>query len=251
MVNGTTDEDTRAASGEDQVREDQSPDRTPFQRVEGHFLRTMASGFVVLIPLLVTILILQFVVVSLDGIFRGEGGLLSRTPLNFPGVGVVILVAVLYGVGLIVSGRVGRRRVVQWQGAVLSRIPVVKSIYSVAHQATEALTSSTGHRFSRVVFLEWPREGFLALGFVTGHCHLPIQEDTLIVVYIPTVPNPTSGNLAFVSEREVIETDMSVEDAMKVVFSGGIVLPETMGTNMTTRRGLSESPASEEKVPTP
>ena len=245
-MNGTTDEDTRPANGEDQVQ-----DRKPLQRLEGHFLGTMASGLVVLIPLLVTILILQFVVVSLDGVFRGDGGLLSRTGLNFPGVGVVVLVVVLYGMGLIVSGRVGRRRVVQWQGAVLSRIPIVKSIYSVAHQATEALTSSTGHRFSRVVFLEWPREGFLALGFVTGHCHLPVQEDTLIVVYVPTVPNPTSGNLAFVSEREIIETDMSVEDAMKVVFSGGIVLPETMATNMTTRRGLSEARASEERVPSP
>ena len=246
MVNGTTDEDTRTTNGEEQV-----PDRTSFQRLEGHFLGTMVSGFVVLIPLLVTILILQFVFVRLDGVFRGEGGFLSRTPLNFPGVGVVVLVVVLYGMGLIVSGRVGRRRVIQWQGAVLSRIPIVKSIYSVAHQATEALTSSTGHRFSRVVFLEWPREGFLALGFVTGHCHLPVREETLIVVYIPTVPNPTSGNLAFVSEREVTETDMSVEDAMKVVFSGGIVLPETMGTNAGTRRGLSEALASEEKVPSP
>ena len=246
MVNGTNDEDTRAASGEDQVREDQAPDRTPFQRVEGHFLRTMASGFVVLIPLIVTILILQFVVVSVDGVFSELG-----RPWNDPGMGVAVLVLVLYGVGLIVSGRVGRRRVIQWQGAVLSRIPVVKSIYAVAHQATEALTSSTGHRFSRVVFLEWPREGYLALGFVTGHCHLPVQEETLIVVYIPTVPNPTSGNLAFVSEREVIETDMSVEDAMKVVFSGGIVLPETMGTNMSTRRGISESRESEERVPSP
>ena len=243
-MNGTTDEDTRTANGKDPV-----PDRTSFQRLEGHFLGTMVSGFVVLIPLLVTVLILQFAFFYVDGIFRD--GLLSRTPLNFPGVGVVVLVVVLYIMGLIVSGRVGRRRVIQWQGAVLSRIPIVKSIYAVAHQATEALTSSTGHRFSRVVFLEWPREGFLALGFVTGHCHLPVQEDTLIVVYIPTVPNPTSGNLAFVSEREVIETDMSVEDAMKVVFSGGIVLPDTMGTNLTTRRGLSESLESEERVPSP
>ena len=245
MVNGTTDEDTRPANGEDQV-----PGRTPLQRLEGHFLGTMVSGFIVLIPLLVTIFILQFVFVNLDAVFRGEGGLLSRTPLDFPGVGVIVLVVVLYGMGLIVSSRVGRRRVVKWQGAVLSRIPIVKSIYGVAQQATEALAaSSTGHRFSRVVFLEWPREGYLALGFVTGHCHLPVQEETLIVVYIPTVPNPTSGNLAFVPEREVIETDMSVEDAMKVVFSGGIVLPETMGTNMGTRRGLSESRPSEEKVP--
>ncbi len=174
--------------------------------------------------------------------------MLTGTPLNFPGVGVITLVVILYGMGVLVSGRVGRRRVVQWQGAVLSRIPIVRSIYGVAHQATEALASPSGHRFSRVVFLEWPRAGYMALGFVTGHCHLPVQEETLMVVYIPTVPNPTSGNLAFVSERDIIETDMSVEEAMKVVFSGGIVLPPTMGSNEAARRRLSEERVSEESV---
>jgi uncharacterized membrane protein len=228
--------------------EEQVPEGTLRQRVEGHFLGTMASGFVVLVPLLVTILILQFAFVYTDSIFRGEGGLLSRTPLNFPGIGVITLVVILYGMGLVVSGRVGRRRVVQWQGAVLSRIPIVRSIYGVAHQATEALASPGGHRFSRVVFLEWPRAGFMALGFVTGHCHLPEKQETLMVVYIPTVPNPTSGNLAFVSERDIIETDMTVEDAMKVVFSGGIVLPTTMGSNAAARRRLSEERADEESV---
>ena len=228
--------------------EEQIPESTLLQRFEGHFLGTMASGFVVLIPLLVTILILQFAFVYIEGVFRGEGGLFSRIP-TFPGVGVVTLVVILYVMGLLVSGRVGRRRVVQWQGAVLSRIPIVRSIYGVAHQATEALMSPSGHRFSRVVFLEWPRAGFMALGFVTGHCHLPEQQETLMVVYIPTVPNPTSGNLAFVSERDIIETDMTVEDAMKVVFSGGIVLPPTMGTDTVARRRLSEERASEESVP--
>ncbi len=229
--------------------EEQIPERTLLKRVEGHFLGTMASGFVVLIPLLVTILILQFAFVYIERIFRGEdGGLLTGTPLNFPGVGVITLVVILYGMGLVVSGRVGRRRVVQWQGAVLSRIPIVRSIYGVAHQATEALASPSGHRFSRVVFLEWPRPGFMALGFVTGHCHLPQQQETLMVVYIPTVPNPTSGNLAFVAERDIIETDMTVEDAMKVVFSGGIVLPPTMGTNEAARRRLTQEREGEESV---
>ena len=242
-MNGQSADSNPLRDGEEQI-----PESSLRHRVEGHFLRTMASGFVVLIPLLVTILILQFAFVYIESIFRGDGGLLTGTPLNFPGVGVITLAVILYCMGLVVSGRVGRRRVVQWQGAVLSRIPIVRSIYSVAHQATEALASPSGHRFSRVVFLEWPRAGYMALGFVTGHCHLPQQQETLMVVYIPTVPNPTSGNLAFVAERDIIETDMTVEDAMKVVFSGGIVLPPTLGSDAAARRRLSEERAREESV---
>ena len=229
---------------EHQPERDVSPpdvERTLFQRVESHILRRIISGFFVLIPLLVTLLILRFLFVYIDGIFRGEGGLFNRfikdTPLDFLGIGVVFSIMFLYVVGLLLSGRAGKK-ILQWQNAVLSRIPIVKTIYGVAHQATEALTSPTGHRFSRVVFIEWPRAGYMALGLVTGHCHSAEPGKSLLVVYVPTVPNPTSGNLAFVSEDEIVETDMSVEDAMKIVFSGGMVLPDAMAMRSKTR--LSE-----------
>ncbi len=124
-MNGQGGDSNPPRDGDEQIVE-----KTLRHRVEGHFLGTMASGFVVLIPLLVTILILQFAFVYIERVFRGEdGGLLTGTPLNFPGVCVIMLVVILYGMGLLVSGRVGRRRVVQWQGAVLSRIPIVRSIY--------------------------------------------------------------------------------------------------------------------------
>ena len=110
---------------------------------------------------------------------------------------------------------------------MLSRVPVVKSIYGVAKQAADALSSPLDRQFHRVVFLEWPRPGVRAMGFVTGHWGSP-GEDKMVVVYIPTVPNPTSGMLAILPENDVVETDITVEDAMKMVFSGGIVLPESM-----------------------
>ena len=149
---------------------------------------------------------------------------------------IVLLLGFFYFVGaLVVAG--SRRRVVQLQSAILSRIPVVKTIYGVARQATDALATSQ-HSFSRVVLLEWPRPGIKAMGFVTGHCHLPADDRTMLVVYIPTVPNPTSGMLAILPETEVIDTDITVEEAMKVVFSGGIVLPEVMrfGPLLTPRQ---------------
>jgi len=217
--------------------------RTPLQRFERHIWRKMGAGFLVLVPLLVTIVILQLVFIYVDGVFRGEGGLftgrIDGTPLDFPGVGVIFFLIVLYIVGLLVAWA-GRSRVVRWQSVVLSRVPVVKTIYGVAQQATDALTSPSGHRFSRVVFLEWPRPGVTAMGFVTGHCHFPAEERTLLVVYIPTVPNPTSGMLAFVPEHEIMESDLTVEDAMKVVFSGGIVLPESM--SIRSSASLTEQP---------
>ena len=217
--------------------------RTAFQRAEGHILGRMGSGLLVLIPLLITLVVLNFLFVAFARMFRPVVDLIKGSPyvkeLPLPVVWAVFILIIflsLYILGALVASRAGRRRVVRWQGAVLSRIPIVKTIYNVAQQATEALASPMGHEFSRVVFLEWPRPGMRALGFVTGHSHaLGDDERSLVVVYIPTVPNPTSGNLAFVSEDEVIETDLSIEDAMKVVFSGGIVLPEGLRANYVSR----------------
>lgn len=203
-------------------------DKSEAQRVEKHLKRHIFRGFIVLIPLLVTFLVLRFVINYVDSFFRPH--VTGIAPfLNIPGVGVIFTVVLLYLIGLLVSAKAGRRAI-NWQDALLTKIPIVKSIYGVTKQATDTLTTPMGHQFSRVVFVEWPRQGYMALGFVTGHCHIPAinSDETLLVIYIPTVPNPTSGNLAFVSEKEVVETDMTIEDAMKMVFSGGIVLPDQL-----------------------
>ena len=211
---------------------------SPLRRLEHHVGRRVLSGFVVLVPLLITLLFLNLVFASVDGLFHP---LIEGTPLNFPGFGVAVTVVLLYIIGAFFSGR----RLQSWQDAVLTRIPVVRGIYGVARQATEALSSPTGRRFSRVVFLEWPRPGVRAMGFVTGHMH-PTTDDgsTMVGVFIPTVPNPTSGNLAWVREEEVIETDFSVEEAMKTIFSGGIVAPR-----MPVRRGLRLPSKNDEGLP--
>ena len=209
--------------------------RSALQNLERHILGRLGRGFLVLVPLMVTLLIVNYLVISMRTIFRPSVNIIIQnrylegvpaiTPLAWL-VLVVVLVAFFYFVGALVMAG-SRRRVVQLQSAILSRIPVVKTIYGVARQATDALATSQ-HSFSRVVLLEWPRPGITAMGFVTGHCHLPADNRTMLVVYIPTVPNPTSGMLAILPESEVIDTDITVEEAMKVVFSGGIVLPEAM-----------------------
>ena len=215
---------------EDARREEQGSRRglrARIQGAEGHIWRSLASGFLVLIPLIITIMVVKFLITFVDGFFRPLP-FVRGTPYDVLGIGVVFSLVLLYVIGAIVLSK-GHGRVAQWQNAVMSRVPVVKGIYGVAKQTTDALSSPTGHRFSRVVFIEWPRVGYLAIGFVTGRLHSPSDNETpMLAVYIPTVPNPTSGNLAFVPEGEVIETDLTVEDAMKVVFSGGIIFPDTM-----------------------
>lgn len=215
-------------------------------RLERHFWGRVLSGFLVLLPLIITAWILVFAFHQIDGLFgRLSQALIRATPLSegFPVIAAFIAgvisvlfgVAVLYFFGTLMTLRVGRMAV-DVKVAVLSNIPVVKNIYGVAKQATDSLTTPSGQEVNRVVLVEWPRPGLFALGFTTGHSHANRPDDAVLtVVYIPTVPNPTSGNLAFVREEEVYATDMTMEEAMKIVFSGGVVLPETMKLHETTK----------------
>ena len=217
---GSMDKKEIAENLNDSSSNHNKPGPSAVRRVERHIWSRLGSGFVVLVPLIVTLLILRIVFDYLDGIFRP---LLEATPLNIPGIGAAIVLVLFYVVGAFFAGE----RLRAWQDAILSRIPVVKTIYGVVRQATEAISSPMGHHFSRVVFIEWPRPGVKAMGFVTGHL---VGQDSMggtqVAVYIPTVPNPTSGMLAFVPEDDIIESNISVQDAMKTVFSGGIVLPQ-------------------------
>ena len=227
------------------------PDDAPLlRRIERHVGRRVASGFIVLVPALVSLWFIFFVFRFVDGLFRGEHGILRAVvegqPWDFWGLGVVLTLAFLYVIGAFFSGK----RYQALQDAVLSRIPIVRNIYGVARQATEALSSPLGHHFSRVVFVEWPRPGVGAMGLVTGHLRGTRKgEEPLVAVYIPTVPNPTSGMLAFFREEDITETNITVEDAMKTVFSGGIVLPKMAGrvirTDSTQLREAAEGQESE------
>ena len=207
-----------------------------WENFQSHVIGRTIAGFLALVPLLVTAIILLFIVEKIDQLIRPMT-FVKNQPWDFKGIGVFVTIVAFYTVGLLISTGFGRRAI-SWKSAVFRHIPVVKTIFGLTEQATSALTSPKGHSFSRVVFLEWPREGMVAMGFVTGHTKAPEGEDPRVVVYIPTVPNPTSGNMAFVSEDKVMETNMTVEDAMKLIFSGGIVLPKDLA--ITSKAQLSQ-----------
>lgn len=194
------------------------------KRIERHIQGRVLSGLFELVPLIVTILVLVYLVQQTDGFFR-ELTLVKDLGLDFPGIGLVILAVIFYLVGLVALSTFGRK-LLSYVSAVMNYVPVARTLYGVTQQATASVGSRAN--FSRVVFIEWPRDGMVAMGFVTGRARAPGKEEDLVSIYVPTVPNPTSGNMAFVLEDDVVETDVTVEDAMKLIFSGGIVLPESI-----------------------
>ena len=220
------------------VPEDGGTEKVPaFRKVERHFWRRMSRGLLVIIPLLVTFLILRYLVVILENLLRPIAMLLLQVPYmeQLPvstllawTIAVSGVLVFLYVLGWIVTGERGQRSVKVALNTILDRIPVVGKIYTVANQATEAISTPMSSQYSRVVFLDWPREGVRAMGLVTGQYYVPTEDRVMLAIYIATVPNPTSGMLAIIPEDEVTETDISVEDAMKIIFSGGIVLPDMM-----------------------
>lgn len=148
-------------------------------------------------------------------------------PFAIPGLGLVIVVVFLTFVGWATAGMLGRfwTRVSE---SVLSQMPVVRSIYGAVKQIIETILQQQSNAFRQVVLFEYPRRGSWALGFITGQTKGEVQnltEDDVVNVFLPTTPNPTSGYLLFVPRRELVVLDMTVEDGIKMVISGGIVTP--------------------------
>ena len=203
----------------------------------------LLAGLLVWLPLALTIWVVTSALGVLDGIF---GWFLTATqavlpaaatePLEtlrrIPGLGLVVTVVALLVTGVFATNIVG-----QWwlrQGArLLNRIPIVKSIYSSIKQVSDTLFSSSGNAFREAVLLQYPREGAWTIAFVTGKPggeaahHLP---GDYLSVYVPTTPNPTSGFFLMVPRRDVIELQMSVDEALKYVISMGVVAPPLPAT---------------------
>ena len=194
------------------------------KRIEGHIQSKTLAGLLDLVPVLVTVIVVLFLVEKTDALIRPLP-FVANEPWDFPGIGLIVGIIVFYLVGIVISTSFGMR-LSAFKNALISHIPVIKAIFGVTQQVMTSFTSQ--YSFSRVVFLEWPREGMIAMGFVTGRAYSARTQDSIAIVYIPTIPNPTSGNMALVLEDDLVETDLAVDDAMKLVFSGGIVLPDSL-----------------------
>ncbi|MDX1390385.1 MAG: DUF502 domain-containing protein, partial [Acidobacteriota bacterium] len=150
-------------------------------------------------------------------------------------VGLVVTVAVIYGIGVLGGNLIGRRIVSAFERLVL-RIPLVKGIYGAARQLLDAFTATGTQTFSKVVLLEYPRPGLWVVGFVTRE-QVHGADDAaplggVVPVFLPTTPNPTSGWMVLISRKDLLVLDMSIEEAVKLIVSGGIVGPDDLATRI-------------------
>ena len=195
------------------------------EAVGNHLKKTFVTGIFIVIPLGITIFILKFLFNFADGILGSHlDGLMvyyGRTEGHIPGIGMITGALVIYLTGLVAANVFGKR-LLKWGDDVLTRIPLVKSIYTSSKQLTKVFKEG-GSSYRRAVFVEWPRPGIRAVGFVTAEVER--EGERFVVVYIPTMPNPTSGFALWFRDSEVYESGMTVEDAIKFVVSGGVVVP--------------------------
>lgn len=190
-----------------------------------HLKGTFLAGIFIVIPFGITIFILKFLFNFADGILGSHLDSLmvfyGRDEGHIPGIGMVTGIAVIYLTGLVATNVLGRR-LLKLSDDLMTRIPLVKSIYSSSKQLIKVF-SEGGSSYRRAVFVEWPRPGVRAVGFVTAEVER--EGEQFVVVYIPTMPNPTSGFALWFRECDVFESGMTVEDAVKFVVSGGVVTP--------------------------
>ncbi len=198
----------------------------------------LITGLLVWLPLTITIWVLLWVLGLMDGLFSWlltlsqavlpeslrEG---IETLRHVPGLGVVVLLLVLWLTGLFVANMFGQWWLHQWN-RLLHKIPIVKSIYSSVKQVSDTLFSSSGNAFREAVMVQYPRAGSWTIAFVTGTpsgevaAHLTSAH---VSVYVPTTPNPTSGFFLMMPRTEVVPLAMSVDEALKYIISMGVVAP--------------------------
>ena len=195
-------------------------------------LRTIiVAGLLVWIPLGLTIFVVKLLIDLL-----GQTYLLIPPALRpenlfgttIPGIGVIMAVTIVMLTGLITANYFGNRIIKAWDG-FLDRIPLIRSIYSPLKKFSELVLSDQTQSFSKVLLIQYPRKGVYSLCFQTSKELGEIQDKTgeqLVCVFIPTTPNPTSGYIILVPQDEVKELKMSVEDALKMIISLGVVVPD-------------------------
>lgn len=197
-----------------------------------HLRRYFITGLLVITPVWGTYLILKTLIQSLEGIL---GGMLQRhLAFYIPGLGIIALVSLILLFGLIATNFLGHKLVELWE-EMLRRVPVVRTVFNLVKSIVDTISLPQSDQFNRVVLVQFPRQGYYSIAFVTGAAE-EVQHATaerLVNVYVPTTPNPTGGYLLFVPEREVIPLSMSVEEGMKMVISCGFYSPAAAAKKAT------------------
>lgn len=196
------------------------------RRMKKYFI----TGLLVLVPLFITVWVLKTLVQTLDQsllllpvAWRPE----TLLGVDIPGFGVILTVGIVLATGLVATNIFGQQLIELWEG-LLIRVPVVKSIYSSVKQVSDTLFSDSGNAFRQALLIEYPRQGSWTIAFLTGTPGGDVAnhlQGEYVSVYVPTTPNPTSGFFLMLPKSDVVELDMSVDQALKYIISMGTVAP--------------------------
>src|SRR5262245_58067980 len=199
----------------------------------GARLRTyFFAGILITAPVSLTIylawLFIRFVDEQVFSVIPQEYNPETYLPFSIPGIGLLLALVFLTLIGALTAGILGRAINHLFEN-VLTRLPVIRSLYGAIKQIMDTVVANKSAAFRECVLIEYPRKGMWTLGFITGTTKGAVQDrlaEEMINVFVPTAPNPTSGFLLFVPERDVIRLKMPIEDGLKLVVSGGIVTPQ-------------------------
>ncbi len=208
--------------------------------------RYLVTGLLVLVPLVITLWVLNLLISTLDQSLLLIPESLQPERLigmRIPGLGVLLTLFVVFATGVLAQNMIGGRLVLLWE-ALLTRIPFVKSIYSSVKQVSDTLLSPSGQAFRKALLVQFPREGSWTIAFLTGTPGGDVAnhlQGEYVSVYVPTTPNPTGGYFVMMRKADVVELDMSVDDALKYIISMGVVVPGPRGV-ARPKRGADKPP---------
>jgi uncharacterized membrane protein len=201
------------------------------------FKQYFITGLLVWLPMGITVWVLTWLVGLLDSIFLAVlyaadalipgMHVLAEFLRGVPGLGVILVAIVIFSTGVFVANIFGQWMLRQWDN-LMNRIPVVRTIYTSVKQVADTLFSGSGNAFSKALLVQYPRQGSWTIAFLTGTPGGEVAKhlaQPMVSVYVPTTPNPTSGFFLMMPKDDVIELDMTVDDALKYIISMGVVVP--------------------------
>lgn len=198
-----------------------------FRKIRNYFF----AGLAVLVPVALTVFIIWTLFEKVDNLMRAAVAkiLMERFGITYvTGFGFVAGVTLIILTGLLARNYVGRK-IIRLGDAIVARIPLISKIYLAIQQIIQALFSEKSEVFKKAVLIEYPRRGIYSIGFFTQDTKGAVQnaiEEDVVSIFLPTTPNPTSGFLLFVPKEDIIDVNLSVEEALKLVISGGAIVAQ-------------------------
>ncbi|MDP3087846.1 MAG: DUF502 domain-containing protein [Methylotenera sp.] len=189
------------------------------------------TGLLVLVPLFITVWVVTSLIEMMDQsllLLPVSWRPKAQLGLEIPGVGALLTLLIIFVTGLIATNFFGKKLILLWE-YLLARVPVVKSIYASVKQVSDTLFSDSGDAFRQAVLVQFPRQGAWTIAFITGQPGGDVAnhlQGNYVSVYVPTTPNPTGGYFLMMLRADIIELDMSVDEALKYIISMGVVAPK-------------------------